>query len=472
MTADTPENTAPDATDATTDASTVTVLDIGGPAHGGTAVARLGADAGDHAGQVVFVRGALPGETGVPVRLDPPAGTGKRRFLTGTVTDPADITGPSAHRVAPVCPAAAAGAGCCDLDTVDAVGSAQWKREVVVDQFTRIGHVDLSDVPVTTRSPEPFTGYRTRVRLGVDAAGRAGLRKSGSHGIVPVDEAVCAQWAPALADGLATELDGLTLTPGAEVCVAVSDDGARSVVELTKEPATRRTTRGRRDHRDRRSGARHRRTRRRVLVGTGAVTHTVNGVTWTVPAESFWQAHVAAPSLYSGWIVDALGGARTDAISGDAPATAWDLYGGAGVFAAALADVLPGAEVDCVDVASAATAAGEEALSGRGVRFLAGDVAARLADLRTPDRDAGPVAVVLDPPRTGAGKQVLTDLAARHPEHVLHIGCDPATAARDAGVLCAAGYRIVGIETVDAFGLTHHVEVLVHYVRDTPAEGR
>lgn len=439
-------------------------LDITGPAHGGAAVARCGTDAGDRAGQVVFVRGALPGETGVPVELDgAPAGT--RRFLTGRVADVTRIAGPSVHRTAPVCAAAAAGAGCCDLDIVDAAGSVAWKRRVVVDQFTRIGRLDLADVTVAALSPEPFTGYRTRVRLGVDRDGRAGLRAAGSHGIIPVTEAICAQWAPALADGLAGELASFNLTPGAEVCVAVGEDGGRSAVELVRE-ATGKTTRGRRDHR-RRNGAVRKHTRRTVLSGDGTVSHVVNGVRWVVPVEAFWQAHRAAPEVYSDWITTTLTGCDAPASTAEGP-TAWDLYGGSGVFSAALTAAVPGIRVDCVDVASEATAAGERALTGRDVRFLAGDVAARISELR----DGGSLfAVVLDPPRTGAGDRVLEEVTAHRPRHILHIGCDPATAARDAATLGAAGYLPVSLTAVDAFGLTHHVEVLTHYVPAGSARG-
>lgn len=450
-------------------------LDIGGPAHGGAAVARFGDDAGERSGQVVFVRGALPGETGVPVNLDPATPSSRRRFLTGEVADVAGITGPSSHRVTPVCPAAAAGAGCCDLDYVDAEGSLSWKRRVVEDQFTRIGHLDLGQVAVTAQSATPYTGYRTRVRLGVGPDGRAGLRRRNSHGIVPVSDAICAQWAPALADGLARDLDAAGLTPGAEVCVALGDDGQRSIVELVKEHApgdshTRggRGARGRRDHR-RRNGAQRRRTRRRVIAGDGTVTHIVNGVNWTVPVEAFWQAHVEAPVRYHRWIADTLAEAAEAAgLDHDTVASAWDLYGGAGVLAAALADALPGADVDCVDVASEATESGRRALAGRSVRFFDGDVADRLSDLTGGIDGQPPYAVVLDPPRTGAGDRVLERVAARHPRHILHIGCDPATAARDAELLAVSGYRPVSLTVVDAFGLTHHVEVLAHYVPVTP----
>jgi tRNA/tmRNA/rRNA uracil-C5-methylase (TrmA/RlmC/RlmD family) len=418
---------------------TPVLLDMTGPAHGGRSVARLD-------GQVVFVRGALPEETGVPVVLDPPT---KKSFRTGEVTDSGAITGPSPHRTASADPATGAGAGCSDLDIVDAEGSLELKRRVVLDQFARIGHLDLEGVEVTTVSPEPFTGYRTRVRLGVDDRGRAGFRRPASHGIVALADipgGASAQWAPALADGLAAELDGVDLTPGAEVCVAVGDDGVRSTVELTT------TGRGRR----RASG-------RRVLTGDGTVTHTVNGVEWTVPVEAFWQAHRAVPALYSDWIREALSAPAGDAghVPGPRGACAWDLYGGAGVFAAALTDAVPELSVDSVDVESAAVEAGRVALGDRDIRFVTGDVAKKTDALRS---RGGLEAVVLDPPRTGADKAVLAAVAKARPRHILHIGCDPATAARDAARLVAAGYRPAGMTVVDAFGLTHHVEVLLHLV--------
>jgi tRNA/tmRNA/rRNA uracil-C5-methylase (TrmA/RlmC/RlmD family) len=115
-------------------------------------------------------------------------------------------------------------------------------------------------------------------------------------------------------------------------------------------------------------------------------------------------------------------------------------------------------------VESEAVAAGRAALDGRDIRFVAGDVAKKTDALRS---RGGLEAVVLDPPRTGADKSVLAAVVKARPRHILHIGCDPATAARDAARLVAGGYRPAGMTVVDAFGLTHHVEVLLHLVAVT-----
>lgn len=427
----------------------VTTVDILGPAHGGTGVARVD-------GQVVFVRGALPGEKGVPIHVDD--GKAGKRFLTATVTDAQAIGDASPHRVPAVCPAAAAGAGCCDLDFVDQDGSLAIKRQVVIEQFQRIGGIDLSALPdgtvPETVSPDPFTGYRTRVRLGVDSVGRAGLRQRSSAGVIPLDSTSvqCAQWAPALAEGLPTELTAHSLTPGAEVCVALGDDGARSIVEVPPMPRPHRRGQRRRAQNRPRSTV-----RRRVLSGTGDVVRSVGGRSWRVPAEAFWQAHHAVAGMYSEWAT-----AHTPVGS----ELGWDLYGGAGVFAAALGDAVPDIAVDCVDIASPATAAGRDTLVDRDVRFVTGDVAGCIDTLRGAAPGATPPSVVvLDPPRTGAGRKVIEAVAGRDPSAVLHVGCDPATAARDAALLAEHGYRPDAVTVVDAFGLTHHVEVLVRYVR-------
>ncbi|WP_159149663.1 TRAM domain-containing protein, partial [Dietzia lutea] len=80
-------------------------LEVVGPAHGGEFVAR-------HEGRVVFCRGGITGET-VDVLIEDDPG---RAFCRGTVQS---VIVASPHRVEPACPAAAAGAGCCDWSHIE-----------------------------------------------------------------------------------------------------------------------------------------------------------------------------------------------------------------------------------------------------------------------------------------------------------------------------------------------------------------
>lgn len=424
------------------------VIDLAGPANGGTVIGRLD-------GQIVFVRGGLPGEKDVTVALDPARNSkSKKGFRNGEAVA---IGQPSAHRVAPVCPAAQAGAGCCDLDFVDAAGSLDYKKQVVLDQLARVGKIDaeaLQEVTVNAESLQPFAGSRTRVRLAVDGEGNVGQRARGSHQVVPVENP-CAQWSEALRKGLAEEIEQLRaagkLVSNSEIAVAVADDGTRKMVQL-RGKAT--------------DGAGEIPTVSRT-VHFGAGLDREFDVRWESQVQDFWQAHRAAPEFYSAWIARHIPPvAQGEKTQGAKPkqSIAWDLYGGAGVFSAALSRKAD--RVICVDVAGSASEAGARALAAAGidnVEFVGGDVAGLVPQLPS----GGSVhAVVLDPPRTGAGTQTVADIAKARPRHVVHVGCDPATAARDLAAWIDNGYAIKELCVVDAFGLNHHVELLAYLVPD------
>lgn len=73
---------------------------------------------------------------------------------------------------------------------------------------------------------------------------------------------------------------------------------------------------------------------------------------------------------------------------------------------------------------------------------------------------AGADVAVLDPPRSGAGRDVVDLLAAAAVPRVVHIGCEAASFARDIGLYLGHGYAVEQIEVFDAFPLTHHTECI------------
>lgn len=439
------------------------VIDLAEPANGGTVIGRLD-------GQIVFVRGGLPGEKDVTVALDPARNSkSKKGFRNGEAVA---IGQPNAHRVAPVCPAAQAGAGCCDLDFVDAAGSLDYKKQVVLDQLARVGKIDAEDlqkVTVNTQSLHPFAGSRTRVRLAVDEECNVGQRERGSHQVVPVEHP-CAQWSEALRQGLAEEIEELRaagkLVPNSEIAIAVADDGTRKMVQLQGNSSDLRVEAFGSSGGDPTGGAGELPTISRT-VHFGAGLDREFDVRWESQVQDFWQAHRAAPEFYSAWIARHIPpvaqGEKSQGVK-HKQMIAWDLYGGAGVFSAALSRKAD--RVVCVDVAGSASEAGAQALAAAGidnVEFVGGDVARQVPQL---PRGGSVHAVVLDPPRTGAGTQTVADIAKARPRHVVHVGCDPATAARDLAAWIDNGYAIKELCVVDAFGLNHHVELLAYLVPD------
>ncbi|TVT17198.1 hypothetical protein FNH06_32240, partial [Amycolatopsis acidiphila] len=69
-----------------------------------------------------------------------------------------------------------------------------------------------------------------------------------------------------------------------------------------------------------------------------------------------------------------------------------------------------------------------------------------------------PEVVVLDPPRSGAGREVVESIVERAPARVVYVACDPAALARDLATFAGSGYRLAELRAFDAFPMTHHVE--------------
>ncbi|WP_299022815.1 class I SAM-dependent RNA methyltransferase [uncultured Dietzia sp.] len=423
-------------------------LRVEGPAQGGEFVAR-------HEGRVVFCRGGITGEV-VDVRVDGDPG---RSFCRGTVQR---VVEASADRIETYCPAAAAGAGCCDWSHIRAEAARGFSGRILAEQAGRIGRITVpgESVPVEVPAGDgAVTGWRTVARWVSGPDGVPGVRRARSRELVTQP---CVQADPRLLEAVRAAAVG----PHREILGVLGDDGE---VHLARRPLTDQAPRGR----DRRSGhaaatrarARHSRAEPwETVAGPSTVVRRVGGHAWRLPIDAFWQAHRSAAGHYAGLVGTAVTGAPG---LPDRP-TVWDLYGGAGLFSAAVLDVAPDARVTVVESARSSLGAVETALGA--------DVAPRTVLARVEsfleesagDRDPAdrPDLVVLDPPRGGAGIPVMTALAARTRSRIVHVGCDPASLARDVGVLVDAGWTLVDLRGVAAFPGTHHVEGLA--VLDSP----
>jgi tRNA/tmRNA/rRNA uracil-C5-methylase (TrmA/RlmC/RlmD family) len=385
---------------------TILELTAGPAANGGSCVAR-------HDGRVVFVRYALPGEV-VTARVTEERG---RHWHAEVV----EVLEPSPDRVESLCPIAGVdGAGCCDLAFVTPEAARRLKGDVVGNQLGRIGGHDWVGVAEEVGSAGP-TGWRTRVRLDTTADGRAGFHRYHSSDLVT--ELACAQVAPAMLDGL----DGSRWPPGTELHVALDDDGERHVVQSGPRNARKAAT--------------------QVVEGGYEATQRIGERVWRVPVTAFWQAHRDAARVYSGLIAEwaQLGPGMT----------AWDLYGGAGVFAAVLADsVGESGHVLTVDTSRGSSRAARVALADLTQVSVVTESVRRALGGQPGRADVA----VLDPPRTGAGREVIDLLAAAGVPRVIHIGCEAASFARDIGLYSSHGYAVEELRVFDSFPLTHHVE--------------
>jgi tRNA/tmRNA/rRNA uracil-C5-methylase (TrmA/RlmC/RlmD family) len=382
-------------------------LTVGPAANGGSCVAR-------HDGRVVFVRHALPGER-VRARVTAERGSHWHAEVV-------EVLDPSPDRIDSLCPIAGVdGAGCCDLAFAEPDAARRLKADVVANQLARLGGHEWAGVAEFVGSIEA-TGWRTRVRLDTGQDGRPGFHRYHSPDLVTTLS--CAQVPLGMLDGL----DEGRWPAGAQLHVALDDDGLRHVVR-TGPRAGRKTA------------------PTEVVEGTYEALQRVGSRTWQVPVTAFWQAHRDAARVYSGLIAE-----WAQLSPGQ---TAWDLYGGAGVFAAVLArEVGESGRVVTVDTSRGSARAARTALADLDWVEVVTDSVRRALNSQPQRADVA----VLDPPRTGAGREVVDLLAGAGVPRIIHIGCEAASFARDVSLYQGHGYTVEEIRVFDSFPLTHHVE--------------
>lgn len=394
-------------------------------AHGGIAVGRLD-------GRVVFVTDAVPGET-VVARISDDR---KKSFWRA---DAVRVVEPSEHRRDHVWAAASI-----DRDPRSRAGGAEFghialshqrelKRQVLAEALQRMAGI-TSDVKVEQMAGDHAAnglGWRTRIRLHVDDEGRIGPMASRSHSVIPVQEVPLASAAVQAATPFSERFAGV-----ATVDVLAPTRGDARLVLGEQKPSLIRERVGEREFQ---------------LDDTG-----------------FWQVHREAPAALTAAVQQAV----DDALF-DPRAANLDLYGGVGLLAAAIGDRFgPTTRITSVESDARATDHAAENLSdwvGAAAETSRVDRWLRDAEqsASSAERDRLRAAtVVLDPPRSGAGTEVMGILGRLAPAQIVYVACDPVALARDVALAAEHGYRLDHLRAFDLFPHTHHVEAVARLVRD------
>jgi tRNA/tmRNA/rRNA uracil-C5-methylase (TrmA/RlmC/RlmD family) len=480
---------------------TVTAVDV---AHGGWCVAR------PDDGPVLFIRHALPGET---VRAQVTDVTSRLARAEAV-----EILAPSPDRVEPPCPhARPGGCGGCDWQHVTLPAQRSLKAAVIRQQLRRLAGIDRE---VTVEAlpgdgePGPGLGWRTRVQFAVRPDGVAGLRAHRSHRVIDIGECLIAH--PGITDlGIparrwpgTTSVEALMspasgeraviIAPGAtspQPSVPAADAVSRAArADLPDADAARRPDPADLPHADavfRRTGPSGRRLT--PVRGRAYLRQRAAGHDWRVSAGAFWQVHPGAADALAEAVLTALEPQPGDGVL--------DLYCGTGLFAGVLTPAVgPTGTVVGVEADPAAVRDARHNLRPwPWARVHKGDVAAILRrhnraapDGSTSRRDTGPDAgaaprrdgrpeaergllprarlVVADPPRSGLAREVIGYLGAdRGATRFAYVSCDPATLARDIGLLIERGWTLAGLRAFDAFPMTHHVECVATLITDPVA---
>ena len=297
------------------------------------------------------------------------------------------------------------------------------KSDVITEQFARIAKIDLH---VDVEEVDGSTHWRTRAIATTDRNGKLGFYKSRSHSIAPVTDCIICVEGMNFAEISNRELKG-----DVRVEISSSNTGERSIALAP--------TRGEE--------------KARLTEGPAVLHENVLGRTLEVSQESFWQSHKKAPEVLTQAVLEFANIKTGEHVL--------DLYGGVGLFSAAILDAVgPTGHVDLIEGSRVATADASRNFVGHAnITIATGDVAKLLPRITAAD------VVVLDPPRDGAGKEAVAHIARLAPRAIVYVACDPAALARDTGYLADNGYSLVKVRAFDLFPMTHHIECVALYAR-------
>jgi tRNA/tmRNA/rRNA uracil-C5-methylase (TrmA/RlmC/RlmD family) len=377
-------------------------------AHGGHFIAR-------HGGAVIFVRHAVPGER---VRIS--ITSSGSSFNRGDVIE---VLEASPDRVVAPCSFAHRnGCGGCDFQHINLTHQRALKADVIREQFSRIAAMDV--VVEVEEIAEPLH-WRTRLIATANHEGRLGFFASRSHTVIPVDDCLIA-----VKNMNVHELATRSWKPGVRIEVSASSNNERTIALSPK------TGEG----------------KARLTEGNLIVHEEIKGRTLEVSQDSFWQSHINAPTVLSEVVLDYAQLMESDHVL--------DLYGGVGLFTSSMIEFVgANGSIDLLEGSKSATADAKRNFANNpNIKIHLGDVAKLLP--RVSDADV----IVLDPPREGAGKIVIAEIARLQPRAIVYVSCDPASLARDSAYLKTFGYSLRTLRAFDLFPMTHHVECVALYL--------
>ena len=371
-------------------------------AHGGHFIAR-------HLGAVIFVRHAIPGEE-VEIEITSTGSSFNRADVVKVVSASSDrVSAPCqfAHRT---------GCGGCDFQHISLDRQRQLKSEVITEQFARIAK---KEVTVLVEEVGGALGYRTRFTAVTTRDGALGFRQARSNKVVPVSD--CRILQPELKY---QELSNRKWKGDLQVEVSISSTGERTIATgYTRDETPVRTSEG-----------------------PDIATYEVNGVPLEVSQRSFWQSHKSATAVLCEAVLK-----YAEIKIGD---QVLDLYGGVGLFTSQAIELVgESGRIDLVEGSKSATGDALRNFAERtNVGIHTGDVEKILPRFSKAD------VIILDPPREGAGKNVVQSMVSLKPRAIVYVACDPAALARDSAYLESSGYTLADIRAFDLFPMTQHIE--------------
>lgn len=446
---------------------------------GGAGVARMPQDVEGMAGMAVFVQGALPGAV-VKARLT----AVHRRHAEAVVTE---VVTPSPEAVKPLC-AHFGLCGGCSLQHLAPKAQLEWKERQILEALSRIGGVSPEQVLAPLAAPA-LVGFRNKMEFAFQGRGGQlvlGLYEAANSGRV-FDLAACPIF-PAKGSELVDAVRGMCRQGGlsaydrgtrtgllrhlvlrhsvhqdawlAQVITAAATPEQARAVRLLGEALMRQhpEVKGFVHSERARADGLAQAERSLLTLGESALIEALEGVRYSVSADAFFQTCTrGAEALYSG---------LREMLDPKPGELLHDLYcggGGIALFLARSADKVLGLEMNPSAIADAEANARLNKLEN--CRFLRADLSGEQPmPEKLPQGFARADAAVVDPPREGLDAGLARWLAEHPVPRLGYVSCNPATLARDAGLLKEA-YRLAAVRAVDLFPHTAHAECLALFLR-------
>jgi tRNA/tmRNA/rRNA uracil-C5-methylase (TrmA/RlmC/RlmD family) len=418
-------------------------LTIEKPASGGRMIAR-------YLGQIVLVRGAIPGE-----RVRAWIERAEKRLAYAVTRE---VLEPSPDR------RDAGGDPLCGGALYSHIAYPRQlaiKSDVIRDAFARLGRYPIEHAIEVAGSPED--GYRMRARFHVHGA-RAGFYREGTHQLC--DAGATKQLSSDAVDAAARLAAALErAVPAAAVSIALAENiaGDQRVAHVELAPRARVEADVLSRAADEASlaglSARDMTSGQSSHAGNPAIADPLAAIAGARAGDATLQRH--AESFFQGnrFLLPALVTAVADATPDSGEVL--DLYAGVGLFCVALA-ALGRLEVTAVEGDRASGADLRENARAQSPRLVTHieSVEGYLAR-----RGGGaPATVVVDPPRTGLSKEAAAGILRLAAGRIVYVSCDPPTLARDARRLLDAGYTLHSLRAFDLFPNTPHVETLAVFM--------
>lgn len=403
-------------------------------------------------GKAVFIDAALPGEEVELLYTEI-----RRDYAEGKVVK---VLNPSEHRVGPKCKHFDVCGGC-SFQHVDSATQIQIKQTLLEEQFRRIGKVTIPQLwePLIG----PHWGYRRKARMGVKYVAKknrvlVGFREKRHPYLAEMDS--CVVMHPAVGTKLVELGDmiaGLSIREKIpQIEVAIGDRQCVLAIRVLEPPTAAD------QERMRAFGKAHGLTLCLQAKGPDTIT-PLDGEPYVTPTYSlpdqgiefqfrpamFTQVNYEINRLMVNRVLDTLNLSKSD--------TVLDLFCGLGNFTLPLAKVaglVVGVEGDLPLVQHARENARHNGIEN--AEFYAADLSKDIGDQPWANRKYNKI--MLDPSRAGAS-EVLHHFKHWQPEQIVYVSCNPATLARDAGILVnGLGYKLVKAGVMDMFPQTGHVE--------------